>query len=180
MAYEDFTNLTRRTASAKILPDKALNIAKNPIYDWYQRDLAAMVHNYFDKNISISDIKKGLAEELHKPIIRKFSKRMVHSPFIDNIWGADLTDMQLISKLNKGICFLLCVIETFSKYAWVIALKDKKSIAITNTFQKILKESNNKSNKIWVDKGNEFYNRSMKSFLKNNNEEIMKIMIMNR
>ena len=125
-------------------------------------------------------LKKGLAEELHKPIIRKFSKRMVHSPFIDNIWGADLTDMQLISKLNKGICFLLCVIETFSKYAWVIALKDKKSIGITNTFQKILKESNNKSNKVWVDKGNEFYNRSMKSFLKNNNEEIMKIMIMNR
>ena len=63
---------------------------------------------------------KNLAEELHKPIIRKFYKRKVHSPFIDNIWGADLADMQLISKFNKGFRFLLCVIDIYSKYAWVI------------------------------------------------------------
>ena len=105
---------------------------------------------------------KELAEELHKPIIRKYRKRKVYSPFIDNIWGADLADMQLLSKFNKGIRFLLCVIDIFSKYAWVIPLKDKKGITITNAFQKILDESNRKPNKIWVDKGSEFYSRSVK------------------
>ena len=71
--------------------------------------------------------------------------------------------MQLISKSNKGFRFLLCVIDIYSKYACVIPLKDKKGITITNAFQKILKESNRKPNKIWVDKGSEFYNKSMKS-----------------
>ena len=61
--------------------------------------------------------KKELAEKLHKPIIKKFEKRKVQSPFIENIWGADLADMQLISKFDKGISFLLCVVDIFSKYA---------------------------------------------------------------
>ena len=106
-----------------------------------------------------------LAEELHKPIIRKFKNRKVHSPFIDSIRRAYLTDMELISKFNKGFRFLLYVVDIFSKYAWVIPLKDKKSITISNAFQKILKESNRKLNKTWVDKGSKFYNGSMKSWL---------------
>ena len=104
-----------------------------------------------------------LAEELHKPIIRKFKKRTVYSRSKDNIWGADLADLQLISKFNKGFIFLLCVIDIFSKYAWVVPLKDKKGISIVNAFQKILKESDRKPNKIWVDKGSEFYNNSFKN-----------------
>ena len=64
--------------------------------------------------------------------------------------------MQLISKFNKGIHFLLCVVDIFSRYAWFIPLKDKKGITITNAFQKILDESNRKANKIWVDKGVNF------------------------
>ena len=73
--------------------------------------------------------------------------------------------MQLISKFKKGCRFLLCVIDIYSKFAWVISLKGKKGTTITNAFQKILNESNCKPNKIWVDKGSEFYNRSMKSWL---------------
>ena len=92
---------------------------------------------------------------------------------IDNIWGADLTDMQLISKFNKGFRFLLCVINIHSKYAWVIPLKDKKRISITNDFQKILDDSKRKPNKIWADKNSEFYNRSMKSWLEKNDIEII-------
>ena len=69
---------------------------------------------------------------------------------------ADIADMQLISKFNKGICFLLCIFDIFSKYVWVILLKDKKDFTITNAFQKILKESNRKRNKIWVDQGSDF------------------------
>ena len=80
--------------------------------------------------------------------------------------------MQLISKFNKGIRFLLCVIDIFWKYAWIIPLKDKKGITITNAFQKILKESKRKPNKIWVGKDNEFYNRSMKPWLEKNDIEM--------
>ena len=80
--------------------------------------------------------------------------------------------MQLIREFNKGICFLLCVIDIFSKYAWVIPLKDKKGITITNAFQNILKEYNRNPNKIWVDEGSEFYNRSIKLWLEKNDIEM--------
>ena len=76
--------------------------------------------------------------------------------------------MQLISKFNKRIRFLLCVIDIYSKYAWVTPLKDKKGITIANAFQRILNESKRKPNKIWVDKGKEFCNKSMKSWLEKN------------
>ena len=69
---------------------------------------------------------KNYPNELHKPIIRKLKKRKVYPSFKDNIWGVDLADMQLISKYNKGIRYLLCVIDLFSKYAFVVPLKDKK------------------------------------------------------
>ena len=104
-----------------------------------------------------------LADELHKPIIRKCKKRKVYSSFKDNIWGVDLADMQLLSKFNKGFRFLLCIIDVFNKYAWVISLKDKKGVSIVTGFQKMLKDSNGKPNKIWVDKGSEFYNNSFKN-----------------
>ena len=84
----------------------------------------------------------------------------MYSSFRDNIWGADLADMQLLSKFNKGFRFLLCIIDIFSKYALVVPLKDKKGIRIVNAFQKISKESDRRPNKIWVDKGSEFYNNS--------------------
>ena len=82
-----------------------------------------------------------LADELHKPITRKFEKRKVYSSFRYNIWSADLADMQLISKFNKRFRVLLCVIDIYSKYAWLIPLKEKKSVSIINAFRKILKES---------------------------------------
>ena len=89
--------------------------------------------------------------------------------FKDNIWGVDLADMQLISKYNKGIRYLLCAIDLFSKYAFVVSLKDKKGITITNTFQSILGSSKRKPNKIWADQGGEFYNTHFKKWLKDNN-----------
>ena len=82
--------------------------------------------------------------------------------------GADLADMQLLSKYNKGIRFLLCVIDTFSKYAWDVPLKDKKGVSIATAFQSILKQTNRKPNKIWVDKGSEFCNASFKKWLQDN------------
>ena len=177
MAYGDFKDLKKRTAADKVLRDKAFNIAKNPKHYGYQRGLASMVYNFFDKKIKGSGIalanksavksipqNEQLAEELHKRIIRRFKKRKVYSAFRDKIWAADLADMQLISKFNKGFKFLLCVIDIYSKGAWVVPLKDKKGVSIANAFQIIFKKSNRKSNKIWVDKVSELYNRSMKSW----------------
>ena len=125
MEYGDFKDLSKRTASDKILRDKAFNIAKNPKYDGYQRGLSSMVYNVFDKKsigsrVAANNVIKQniqLADELHKPVIRKFEKRKVYPSFRDNIWGADLADMQLISKFNKGFRFLLCAVDIFSKYA---------------------------------------------------------------
>ena len=181
MAYGDFKDLKRRTYSDKVLRDKAFNIAKNPKYDGYRRGLASMVYRIFDKksegggvNIEVKH-NEQLAKELHKPIIIKFRKRSVYSGFKDNIWGADLADMQLISKFNKRFRLLLCVIDIFNKYVWVAPLKDKKGVSIVNAFQKILKESNRKPNKIWVDKGSEFCNNSFKKWLKDNDIEMYSV-----
>ena len=92
-----------------------------------------MVYKFFDKKSKGSGIFANepnyqLANELHKPIIRKFKKRKVYSSYRDNIWGVDLADMQSLSKYNKGMKYLLCVIDLFSKYAWVVPIKDKKRL----------------------------------------------------
>ena len=109
-----------------------------------------------------------LADERHQPIIRKFNKRKVYSKFKDNIWGVDLADMQSLSTKNKGIKYLLCAIDLYSKYVFVIPLKDKKGISIVNAFNKIIKQFNRKPNKIWVDQGGEFYNNVFEKWLSDN------------
>ena len=101
-----------------------------------------------------------LADELHKPVIKKFNKRKVYLQFKDNIWGVDLADTQSLSKKNKGIKYLLRAIDLYSKYAFVVSLKDKKGISITNAFNNIIKQSRRKPNKIWVDQGSGFYNNN--------------------
>ena len=83
--------------------------------------------------------------------------------------------MQLTSKFNKGFGFLLCVIDIFSKYAWVVLLKDKKGVSIVDAFEKILKESDRKPNKIWLDKESKFYINSFKKWLKDNDIEVHSI-----
>ena len=158
-AYADHKDLINRTEADKVLRDKAYDIVSNPEYDGYQRGLASMVYKFFDKKstaepssiertgsgIAISSI---LGDELHKPIINKFNEKKVYSQFKDNIWGVDLADMQSLSRKNKGIKYLLCVIDLYSKYASVIPLKDKKGVSIVNAFNKIIKQSNRKLNKI--------------------------------
>ena len=175
-AYAYHKDLINRTEVDKALRDKAYTIASNPEYDGYQRGLASMVYEFFDKKstaeptagpsaLARSSLERTgngfktlknttklsspiLADELHKPIVRNFNKRKVYSQFKDNIWGVDLADMQSLSRKNKGIKYLLCVIDFYSKYAFVIPFKDKKGISIVNAFNKIIKQSNRKPNKI--------------------------------
>ena len=148
-AYADHKDLINRTEADKGLRDKAYDIASNPKYDGYQRGLVSIVYKFFDKKSTGSGFKKLknttnptagpsvlarnssiLADERHKPIIRKFHKRKVYSQFKDNIWGVDLADMQSLSRKNKRIKYLLCVIDLYSKYAFVIPLKDKKELVL--------------------------------------------------
>ena len=104
MAYGKSKDLIKRTQSHNVLKDKAFKTGSNPKYDGYQRGLASLVYNVFDKKSKRSGINEPnyqLPNELHKPIIRKFKKRKVYSSFKDNIWGVDLADMQSLSKYNK-------------------------------------------------------------------------------
>ena len=91
------------------------------------------------------DSSSILADELHKPVMKKFNKRKVYSQFKDNICGVDLADMQSLSRKNKGIKYLLCAIDLHSKDAFVVSLKDKKGISIVNAFNKIIKQSGKKN-----------------------------------
>ena len=89
-----------------------------------------MVYKFFDKKSKgrgiTNEFNYQLANELHKPVIKKFKKRKKYSSFKDNIWGVDLADMQSLSRYNKGFKYFLCAIDLFSKCAWVIPIKDKK------------------------------------------------------
>ena len=155
MTYSKSKDLTKRTQSDKVLKVKAFKITSDPKYDGYQRGLASMVYKFFDKKSSGSGVATEpnyqLANELHRQIIRKFKRRKVYSYFIGNIWGVDLADMQSLSKYKKGIKYLLCAIDIFSKYGWVVSLKDKRVITIVNAFRKIISKGRKKNNKIWFD-----------------------------
>ena len=161
MAYGISKDLAKRTQSDKVLRDKSIRIVRDLKYDGYQSGLASMNYKFFDKKSSGSGIANEsnyqLANELHKPIIGKFKKIKVYLSFRDSIWGVDLADMQSLSKYNKLSKYLLCAIGLFSKYAWVIPIKDTKGVSIVNAFQKIISKER-KPNKRWVDQGSEFYN----------------------
>ena len=137
MANQD---LAKRTQSDKVLRDKAFQIANDPKYDGYQRGLASMVYKFFDKKSSGSGIANKpnyeLEDELHERITQKFKKGKIYSSFRDNIWGVDLADIQLLSKYNKGIKYLLCAIDLFSKYVWAVSIKDKKGFRLLMPFKK--------------------------------------------
>ena len=185
-AYAKYKDVQNRLISDQKLRNSAYDIAGNPKYDGYQRGLASMVYKFLDSKVAPLDKKamsgkgnakhsslertgnKILAEELHKPVIKKFNKGKVYSQFKDNIWGVDLADIQSLSKKNKGIKYILCAIDLFCKYKFVVPLKDKKAISIVNAFNKIIKQSNRKPNKIWVDQGGEFYNHNFKKWLSDN------------
>ena len=127
MAYSKSKDLARGTESDKVLRDKAFEIASNPKYGGYQRGLASMVYKFFDKKYSESGVATEpnyqLANKLHMQIIKKFKRRKVYSSFRDNIWCVDSADVQSLSKYNRGIKYLLCAIDLFSKYAMGCSFK---------------------------------------------------------
>ena len=117
--------------------------------------------------LGVENHNKILSEELHKPKRKNYPRRKIVVNHIDEIFAADLVEMQKFAKLNKGYRYLLTCIDIFSKFSWVIPLKDKKGITIKNALQKIFKER--KSNFLWTDNGKEFYNKQVQDLLNENN-----------
>ena len=148
MAYGKSSGLIKRTQLDKVLRDKAFRIESVPKYNGYQRWLALMVYELIDKkSTGVADIESIINLQTNFiEIIRKFKKRKVYLWFRDNIWGVYLADTQSLRKCNKVIKYLLCAIDLFSNYAWVVPLKNKRGITIVNAFQKII--SKRKPNKI--------------------------------
>ena len=118
----------------------------------------SMLYHFFKdkKRGSVVSVDEQLAEELRKPVTKRFKRRKVYARFKDNIWVADLAEMELLSSKNENVKYLLCVIGVFTKYAWVKPLKDKKGKTVLNYFIEIVNESNRKLNKLWVDQGKNF------------------------
>ena len=144
------------------MKEKAYEIARNRENGEYQRALASMVYKFFDKKTGLEkSVNEHLAEKLHKPVIKKFKRREVYARFKHYIWEADLAEMKSLSSKNENVKYLLCVIDAFTKYAWIKPLKDKKVKTVLNTFIEIVNESNGKRNKLWIDQGREFYNKFM-------------------
>ena len=112
----------------------------------------------------------NMANELHKPVRKKFLKRFVFVRHVDDIWGADLIELPSLSKKNSGFRYILMVIDVFSKYGWGVPLKTKTGIEVASALRTIFKKD--KPAKLWVDKGREFYNKEVSALLKKNNIEI--------
>ena len=122
-AYSGSKDLAKRTISDKILKGRAYEIARNRNYDGYQRALTSMVYKFFNKKTGsgvMTTSKAGVsvneqpAEELHKPVTKKFKRRKVYARFKDNIWAADLAEMESLPSKNKNAKYLLCVIDVFT------------------------------------------------------------------
>ena len=109
-----------------------------------------MVYKFFEKKIEWEKIvNEQLAEELYKPVYKRFKRKKVNAKFKDNIWARDLAEMESLSSKNKNVKYLLCAIDS----SWVKPLKDKKGKTVLNAFIEIVNESNSKPNKLWFDQG---------------------------
>ena len=109
-----------------------------------------------------------LANELHKPIRRKFKKRLVVAKNVDDIWAADLVEMQPLAKYNNGQKYILMIIDVFSKYGWAVPIKSKTGLAVADALRKVLKEGASPA-MLWTDKGKEFYNKNVATLLHKHN-----------
>jgi len=143
--------------------DKNTLTELNGIYNPTLRERCCF-YNYWDEKALRMGVKKNersesvnwssqLADELHKPIIKNFRKRKVFVNGIDKILSADLAEMQAFSKFNRGVRYLLTVIDMFSKFGWMLPLKDKTGKSVAGVFKEIFKKSKRKPEKFWTDKG---------------------------
>ena len=141
-AYSDSKDLAKRTVSDNILKYRVYKIARNRNYQGYQTALPSRVYRLFDKKTGSGiSVNEQLAEELHKSVIKKLKRRKVYARFKDNIWAADLAEMESLPSKNKNVKYLLSAINALSKYAWVKPLKDTKGKTVISTFIELVNKS---------------------------------------
>ena len=129
------------------------------------REPASQMTMSINKTIEKTNQQQQLAKEVFNPRITKFRRQRIIPLYKDETWSADLIDKSSLSKYNNNYKFILTVIDIFTKYAWAIPLKNKSGLSITIGFKAILSEGR-KPEKLWVDRGSEFYNKTFKSLLK--------------
>ena len=120
----------------------------------------------------MSEKKKEIAEEIFSPVIKKFQRVQTQTHYKDECCSIDLIDRSSLSKYNKNYKFIFTIIDNHTKYAWAIPLKDKSGKSTTTAFKKLIETSKRKPDKIWSDKGKEFYNKTFLDFLKQNEIQI--------
>ena len=116
--------------------------------------------------------KKEIAKEIFSPVIKKFDRVKIIPHYKDECWSIDLIDRSSLSKYNKNYKFIITIIDNHTKYAWAIPLKDKSGKSTTTAFKKLIETSKRKPDKIWSDRGKEFYNKTFLDFLKEQNIHI--------
>ena len=181
-AYHFYKDRSSRTVSDRILAEKALAIASDPVKSGYERAMATFVHKTFTEG-GLADKLQGkgisqpdesmtfdvLAKELHKPARKNFPRRRVTIHETDDTWGMDLVFMTDLAKENNGFKYILTIIDCFSKYAWAVPLKSKDAMGVLSAFTSVISISKRKPKYIWVDEGTEFYNAVFTKWLKANN-----------
>ena len=120
----------------------------------------------------MSEKKNEIAKEIFSPVIKKFQRIQIQTHYKDECWSIDLIDRSSLSKYNKNYKFILTIIDNDTKYAWAIPLKDKSGKSTTEAFKKLIETSKRKPNKVWSDRGKEFYNTTFLHYLKEQNIQI--------
>jgi Phospholipase A2-like domain len=169
MAYSAFPDTKMRNVADRVMVSELNEIPNPTIRERVERAvIKPILSTKANFGLGLSKKSKNLkwtdelADELHKPVTKHFRKRRVEVRGVDKIWAADLVDMQAFSEYNNGFKYLLCVIDNFSKYGWIVMLKDKSGKSVAHAFEKIF-SLGRKPEKLWVDKGKEFYNKDVKA-----------------
>ena len=120
----------------------------------------------------MSEKKKEIAKEIFSPVIKKFQRIQIQTHYKDECWSIDLIDRSSSAKYNKNYKFIFTIIDNHTKYAWAIPLKDKSGKGTTTAFKSLIEKAKRKPDKIWSDRGKEFYNKTFLDFLKQNEIQI--------
>ena len=118
------------------------------------------------------NLKQKIAKEIFSPVVKKFDRIQIQTHYKDECWSIDLIDRSSLAKYNKNYKFIFTIIANHTKFAWAIPLKDKSGKSTTTAFKKLIETSKRKPEKVWSDRGKEFYNKTFLDFLKQNEIQI--------
>ena len=121
------------------------------------------------------NLKQKIAKEIFSPVVKKFDRIQIQTHYKDECWSIDLIDRSSLAKYNKNYKFIFTIIDNHTKFAWAIPLKDKSGKSTTTAFKKLIETSKRKPEKVWSDRGKEFYNKTFLDFLKQNEYKFIQL-----